>query len=1117
MSDSAGAAAASEPGSEPKHDDGDDDARASELPTEEEGAPVAEVTKAPELASPVPSLDESVPVRVYGVLLVGFDHALGPTVEFSHPPELNHNEQLLAEHLPFFALPDGAHARDEDYSYFHLLLPSVAPDTIFGISCNRQISSDQLINKGKDVTRSTVQKAIVVLASKPIFGPLRDKLGVITRAFFAQMDFEDKSILVDLYSSLEIPVEPRVGPGGSSGANEDGEMYMGTSLRELVHKFRFKTLMLLKLLMLQRRTMFYAAHTPIESLCTFQYSLVSLIPSLLTHLEDSASPKLDQRSQHTVKPTSLRTSDKHSLIRYLGLPLNVFGEGSFFQPYLPLQQIDMLKTRSFLVGTSNSIFQQQRDCHIDVIVNIETASLEILNPKLVPFITLTAADRKWMDEIVTTVDNSWNASDPSRPAGMNFVGSDDFIRAKFEEYICSLLACIKFDDFLAKGERGNVLLSGNEVDRNLMASFNDRFVDAFKATPAFTLWDATTDSVIFDLVEPKHPMEGKTNPIEDVGIRLAHGLHDLHLEENLAPTREAISRGLTSGSDSLWKTYSFLRTDLGKRQAEYRERLDTSAPPAVLAHTVLAGVDVAKTGAATIATGIGSSSSPSTPNPPFLLFASPLIRRTIAASLLLLTFYYLATPHEHHELHRHSPRSTPAADRFAEFPRAIYGVNETFVEYLEARWPTGPREPHLWITMADAKVVNGGAAALQTFVAKLNTERSVSSLRPTVLVTLCLDEIASTWPKLSALIEVLQTRDMFFVDSDVAFKYDPYPIMEKRMELFDIVAQDNNNYHHINTGWMWLRKDLRTVAAWTEVLQMDMIAQSRDQVNFNTVLDTANRRLWENPAQWPPRSSFVSPTGLRVGILEHALARSYHFEIDALSVQRHQSLYMHMTCGDDMEVKEYVSKAQGYWGDVDGLYSSPPRLLSTNHLVGSTRDLTKIVQILLAVSHLGAALDLRVVEPDFTAHAIRHLAGATTSLSDVEDANSTAHLPSPRNREIQLINSLLDVAVLDIRQIENFYDLVATLRRHSFSRRQSVRIINFDWPSTLPPWLEWELPHTVRQVKPCAGLERLPSCNEICRWEGSGPQRVEVEEPWPQIDFDSALIYDEAHGEFMLD
>jgi hypothetical protein len=56
--------------------------------------------------------------------------------------------------------------REEDYSYFHLLQPDLAPGTIFGISCNRQIQADELINKGKDVTRSTVQKAIVVLASK---------------------------------------------------------------------------------------------------------------------------------------------------------------------------------------------------------------------------------------------------------------------------------------------------------------------------------------------------------------------------------------------------------------------------------------------------------------------------------------------------------------------------------------------------------------------------------------------------------------------------------------------------------------------------------------------------------------------------------------------------------------------------------------------------------------------------------------------------------------------------------------------------------------------------------------------------------------------------------------
>lgn len=53
-----------------------------------------------------------------------------------------------------------------DYSYFHLLCDVSPTSTVFGISCNRQMASDEVQNKGKDVTRSTVQKAIVVLASK---------------------------------------------------------------------------------------------------------------------------------------------------------------------------------------------------------------------------------------------------------------------------------------------------------------------------------------------------------------------------------------------------------------------------------------------------------------------------------------------------------------------------------------------------------------------------------------------------------------------------------------------------------------------------------------------------------------------------------------------------------------------------------------------------------------------------------------------------------------------------------------------------------------------------------------------------------------------------------------
>lgn len=68
--------------------------------------------------------------------------------------------------------------------------------------CNRQIATSTLLVKDVDVTRSIVQKAVVVLASKPVFGPIRwvladchpglflisgrDRLGVVTKALFDQ-------------------------------------------------------------------------------------------------------------------------------------------------------------------------------------------------------------------------------------------------------------------------------------------------------------------------------------------------------------------------------------------------------------------------------------------------------------------------------------------------------------------------------------------------------------------------------------------------------------------------------------------------------------------------------------------------------------------------------------------------------------------------------------------------------------------------------------------------------------------------------------------------------------------------------------------------------------------
>ncbi|WWC91958.1 uncharacterized protein L201_006911 [Kwoniella dendrophila CBS 6074] len=508
---------------------------------------------------------------VLGVAVVDFNHLIGPTVEFAYPPSLQlaiQDDEDWMRLLPFLALPDGAHLSEEDYSYFHCTyspsggqVPTDVPgsQTLFGISCNRQLPSSELMRRPSDVTRSMVQKAVVVIASQPVFGPIRDNLGVVTRAYFAQRDFTQTEILEDFYTSLETSLE---------GKSNEGAIYIGTSLRELVHKFRHRTLVLLKLLMLQKRVMLYGY--PVEKLCTYQYSLVSLIPGLLMSLRDSGSPDLDAKKTR-VRPTSLRTSDRSSLLRYMGLPLQVFGKESFFQPYMPLQQIDMLQAKSWLVGTTNQIVTQQKDCKYDLLVNIDTNTFEFTDAKIERLVTLTPADRKWMDDVVRTVEESYNTPEGERPG---FKGSDDDLRARFEEYICAALSSIKYADFLSKAKRQDISIvgvGGPGGDGAILMPFSEQWVTAFKTTPAYDIWNGCTDPALFDICEPRHPCDGKVNAVSDLGLRLAEGFHDLHLDQQLGPTKEALTSAFAAGSSSLFKAFDGVRSEVNTRLQQREE------------------------------------------------------------------------------------------------------------------------------------------------------------------------------------------------------------------------------------------------------------------------------------------------------------------------------------------------------------------------------------------------------------------------------------------------------------------------------------------------------------------------------------------------------------------
>jgi len=135
-----------------------------------------------------------------------------------------------------------------------------------------------------------------------------------------------------------------------------------------------------------------------------------------------------------------------------------------------------------------------------------------------------------------------------------FKGSDDYVRIKFEEYISAALTSVKYGDFLAKGDSSGVLITpGSGGDSNALQDFNPIWIAEFRRTNAFDVWQRVTDPMLFDIIEPRHPCNEKPSAISDITLRLSEGIQDLKLEQQLAPTREAISRTINAGSANFFK------------------------------------------------------------------------------------------------------------------------------------------------------------------------------------------------------------------------------------------------------------------------------------------------------------------------------------------------------------------------------------------------------------------------------------------------------------------------------------------------------------------------------------------------------------------------------------
>ncbi|XP_028700617.1 late secretory pathway protein AVL9 homolog isoform X2 [Macaca mulatta] len=192
---------------------------------------------------------------VLHIVVVGFHHKKGCQVEFSYPPLIpgdGHDSHTLPEewkYLPFLALPDGAHNYQEDTVFFHLPPRNGNGATVFGISCYRQIEA------------------------KPLYGLLQAKLQLITHAYFEEKDFSQISILKELYEHMNSSL------GGAS--LEGSQVYLGLSPRDLVLHFRHKVLILFKLILLEKKVLFYIS--PVNKLVGALMTVLSLFPGMIEH------------------------------------------------------------------------------------------------------------------------------------------------------------------------------------------------------------------------------------------------------------------------------------------------------------------------------------------------------------------------------------------------------------------------------------------------------------------------------------------------------------------------------------------------------------------------------------------------------------------------------------------------------------------------------------------------------------------------------------------------------------------------------------------------------------------------------------------------------------------
>lgn len=163
------------------------------------------------------------------------------------------------------------------------------------------------------------------------------------------------------------------------------------------------------------------------------------------------------------------------------------------------------------------------------------------------------------------------------------MGSEEFIRLQFEEYLLALLSCMKYHEELDAfntgdpSRRGKGEIQSLNIEGDPALEFNPEFLAQWQGTSNYALFKRlTSDALLFSIVEPRHPCAGGLN-IEDIQRRLSQQVAGLHLDDRVREGREVLNRHLSTGQKKVSAAFNNFWADIESMREAQRKRNEEKA------------------------------------------------------------------------------------------------------------------------------------------------------------------------------------------------------------------------------------------------------------------------------------------------------------------------------------------------------------------------------------------------------------------------------------------------------------------------------------------------------------------------------------------------------------